>query len=63
MDLEVVRTLHFSFVSKLSILEKNTNVSGINICGFSQHIMQLKILANHIKHQVILVHLGFFNIF
>ena len=45
------------FVTKSTILESN-NVGDINIFGFSHQIMNLIILTNRIKDQVVLIHLG-----
>ena len=57
MDFEVVKTLNFVYVREFSIWESN-NINDMNIFGFSHQIMQLIILAKHIKDQVVLIHIG-----
>ena len=59
MDLAMVGALNFSLFQNLPLWESNE----INIFRFSHQIMELIILAKSIKHQVLLIHLGFFLIY
>ena len=45
------------------LLWESNNVNDIHIFGASHQIMQLKLVANHVKDRVVLMHLGFFTVF
>ena len=58
----MVGTLNFSLLQNTLFWESD-NVIDMNYFGFSHQILQLKLLANHIKDQVIMIHFKFYIIF